>query len=251
MGSAVDPTGLSFTVTKKDGTTASVSPQTLTPTTWGDTVGTQTCTFTYSDGYDSVSCDVEANVQAVPVVLTSLSVTGTPATQYVGSAPDLTGLTFKAVYSDTSEESLDASDISVSPATWSTSGSATLTCSYTEDEVTVSANVSVTVEPITVEGISLITDTGTQKVGQAVDYSGMTFELSLNTGETDSLSGSDLTEGALLFTSTAIADGVWTTSGSQSLTITINSESAFWSGMGVEIATPAPSTTASVTVAEE
>ena len=103
MGTTVDPTGLSFTVTKIDGTTESVSPQTLTPTTWGDTVGTQTCTFTYSDGYDSVSCEVEANVQAVPVVFTGISVSGTPATQRANSQIDTTGLTVYANYSDGSQ----------------------------------------------------------------------------------------------------------------------------------------------------
>lgn len=182
MGNAVDPTGLSFTVTKIDGTTASVSPQTLTPTTWGDTVGTQTCTFTYSDGYDSVSCDVEANVQAAPVVLTSLSVTGTPATQYVGNAPDLTGLTFTAVYSDTSEVPLDVSDISAAPATWSTTGSATLTCSYTEDEVTVSANVSVTVSEPVFTGISVSGTPAKQRANTQIDTTGLTVYANYSDG---------------------------------------------------------------------
>ena len=97
MGNAVDPTGLSFTVTKIDGTTASVSPQTLTPTTWGDTAGTQTCTFTYTDGYDSVSCEVEATV--LPV-FTGISISGTPAKQTANTAIDTTGLTVYANYSD-------------------------------------------------------------------------------------------------------------------------------------------------------
>ena len=95
MGSAVDPTGLSFTVTKKDGTTASVSPQTHTPTTWGDTAGTQTCTFTYTDGYDSVSCDVEATVEAPVVTVVSIAVTGSEAAaQTLDEQPDFTGYTF-------------------------------------------------------------------------------------------------------------------------------------------------------------
>lgn len=150
MGSAVDPTGLSFTVTKKDGTTASVSPQTLTPTTWGDTVGTQTCTFTYTDGYDSVSCEVEANVQALPEpVLESLEVTGSLTnTQYYGEAPDLTGLTVKAVYDNGDKETLDVSDLTISPATWTLPGTVTvvpfeddLTISYTEEDVTVTSGV--------------------------------------------------------------------------------------------------------------
>lgn len=104
MGNAVDPTGLSFTVTKIDGTTASVSPQTLTPTTWGDTAGTQTCTFTYSDGYDSVSCEVEATVLAV--VATGITVSGTPATQRAFTATNATGLTVTASYNDGHSENV-------------------------------------------------------------------------------------------------------------------------------------------------
>lgn len=96
MGNAVDPTGLSFTVTKKDGTTASVSPQTLTPTTWGDTAGTQTCTFTYSDGYDSVSCEVEATVLAEE--LSSIAVSGTPVSPIENGLVNATGLTVTATY---------------------------------------------------------------------------------------------------------------------------------------------------------
>lgn len=98
MGTTVDPTGLSFTLTKIDGTTESVSPQAHTPTTWGDTAGTQTCTFTYTDGYDSVSCEVEATVLAVE--LTSITVTGTPATQRAFTAIDTTGLTVTANYNN-------------------------------------------------------------------------------------------------------------------------------------------------------
>lgn len=96
MGNAVDTTGLSFTVTKVDGTTASVSPQTHTPTTWGDTAGTQTCTFTYSDGYDSVSCVVEATVLAEEV--SSIAISGTPSVQTEGATVDATGLTVTATY---------------------------------------------------------------------------------------------------------------------------------------------------------
>lgn len=97
MGNVVDPTGLSFTVTKIDGTTASVSPQTHTPpTTWGDTAGTQTCTFTYSDGYDSVSCEVEATVLAEEV--SSIAISGTPVVQIEGASVNSEGLTVTATY---------------------------------------------------------------------------------------------------------------------------------------------------------
>lgn len=146
MGSAVDPTGLSFTVTKKDGTTASVSPQTLTPTTWGDTAGTQTCTFTYTDGYDSVSCEVEATVEEPVVVeLDHIEISGDFTNNQIrGTAPDLTGLTVKAVYTDESEQTLTDSDYEVSPAVWPMGNpdnlaQARVTLSYTDGEVTKTA----------------------------------------------------------------------------------------------------------------
>lgn len=153
MGTAVDPTGLSFTVTKKDGSTESVSPQTLTPTTWGATAGTQTCTFTYTDGYDSVSCEVEANVQEIPEpVLESLSVSGSFTNpQYTGSAPDLTGLTFTATYDDTSSKSVLASDIVCTPSVWDASGNPNnlgaqnVVFTYTEDGNSVSTGINGTV----------------------------------------------------------------------------------------------------------
>ena len=46
---AVDYTGLSFTASYNNGTTATVTPSRYSPTTWGSTVGTQTCTFYYSE----------------------------------------------------------------------------------------------------------------------------------------------------------------------------------------------------------
>lgn len=221
VGEPVDPTGLTFTVTYSDGTApALVSPQAHTPTTWGATAGTQVCTFTYTEGGETVSCEVEATV-AEQVVLSGLSVTGTPAAQYTGHAPDLTGLTFKAVYSDTSEESVDAADIVVSPATWTEAGSATLTCSYTEDETTVSENVSVTV---TADSIVSITATGLdsslQIKGSAPVLTGVTLTGTKASGDTVSvaLDDSDLTITPATWDASGNPDNL----GSQTLTFTLD-----------------------------
>jgi len=50
-GEDVDPTGLTFTVTYTDSTTKDVtSDVTVSPAKWGDTPGSQTATFSYTEG---------------------------------------------------------------------------------------------------------------------------------------------------------------------------------------------------------
>lgn len=61
-GQAVDYTGLSFTCTYSDGSTATVTPSSYSPTTWSSTVGTQTCTFYYTENGVTVSANKNANV---------------------------------------------------------------------------------------------------------------------------------------------------------------------------------------------
>lgn len=141
---------LSFTAEYSDGTTGSVIPSSYTPASFGDTAGTQTVTFSF-EGTD-ITVDVDYTVsEPVPVTLESLSVTGSLTNaQYLTDAPDLTGLTLKAVYSDASERTLSASDVTVSPAVYTYSASLAnavvpttqdLTISYTEDNVTVTSGV--------------------------------------------------------------------------------------------------------------
>ena len=103
VAEAVDPTGLTFTASYSDGTTASVSPQSHSPSTWGDTVGTQTCTFSYTEDEVTVTCDIDANVQAAPgeLTVTSVAISGTPTNaQQLGHYIDWTGCTFTYGLSD-------------------------------------------------------------------------------------------------------------------------------------------------------
>lgn len=148
---------LSFTAEYSDGTTGSVIPSSYTPTSFGETAGTQTVTFSF-EGTD-ITVDVDYTVSApVPVTLDSLSITGSLTnTQYLTDAPDLTGLTIKAVYSDASERTLSASDVTVSPSVYTYSASLAdavvpttqnLTISYTENDTTVTSGV----DDVTVHG---------------------------------------------------------------------------------------------------
>ena len=61
-GMAPDPKGLTFTVTFSDGDVLEVEPTSTTPAVWGDTEGTQTMTFNYAVGTDTVSASITGNV---------------------------------------------------------------------------------------------------------------------------------------------------------------------------------------------
>ena len=105
-GEPVDITGLSFTATYDDGTTGSVVPSSYTPTSFGDTAGTQTVTFSF-EGTD-ITVDVDYDVEAATPVLTGLSISGTwtNTNQYVNRNVDTTGLTILAHYSDGTTDTL-------------------------------------------------------------------------------------------------------------------------------------------------
>ena len=74
-GRAVDYTGLSFWCFYSDGVSAAVTPSSYSPTTWSSTVGTQTCTFYYTENGVTVSTSKSANViepwQAESITLTN------------------------------------------------------------------------------------------------------------------------------------------------------------------------------------
>lgn len=141
---AVDPTGLTFKVTYSDGGEETVVPD-VSPSAWSATEGTQTATFSYTEGGITVSAEKDATVVLdIPV---SLDIDGTLTNaQKVSTAPDITGLTITVTY--LSGKTADVtSDVTVSPDTYgSTAGTETLTISYTEGEVTVGDTMEVTVE---------------------------------------------------------------------------------------------------------
>ena len=97
VATSVDTTDMVFEAEYSDGNTEVVSPTGLIPTTWGDTVGTQTATFSYTEDEVTVTCDVEANVLADNLDHLSLITDGEPfplpgQTLYEGSALNATDL---------------------------------------------------------------------------------------------------------------------------------------------------------------
>lgn len=143
VGSAMDTTGLTFTVTYNNGSTATVTP-TKSPSTWTSS-GTQTATFTYTENGTTVSTTKTATV--VAVALSSIAVSGSWSnTQYINTAVDTTGLTVTATFSNGTTSNVTSS-ATVSPSTWgSTAGTQTATFSYTYNGVTKTATKTATVE---------------------------------------------------------------------------------------------------------
>ena len=74
-GQAVNYTGLTFTASYNNNTTATVTPSSYSPTTWGSTAGTQSCTFYYSENGITVNASKSASVvepwYAVSITLTN------------------------------------------------------------------------------------------------------------------------------------------------------------------------------------
>lgn len=63
-GSAVDATGLVFTVTYRDGTTKVVtSDVTVSPENWEAEAGDQTATFSYTEDGETITVQKTASVQ--------------------------------------------------------------------------------------------------------------------------------------------------------------------------------------------
>lgn len=192
-GEPVDTSGLSFTATYDDGTTGSVVPSSYTPTSFGDTAGTQTVTFSF-EGTD-ITVDVDYDVEAATPVLTSLTYTGSLTNdQFVGSAPDLTGLTFTAHYSDSTLDQ-EVTPTSVLPSTYAQAGSATVTATYTDEYGTASVEISVTVVAVALDGLSISGDwtNFNQYVNRPVDTTGLTILAHYNDGTTSSLADAGLT----------------------------------------------------------
>ena len=214
---------LSFTATYSDGTTGSVIPSSYTPTSFGDTVGTQTVTFSF-EGTD-ITVDVDYDVEAAtPVEVTSLTFTGTLTNpQIAGDAPDFTGLTFtyglsngqsvvfegNAVVKDASTNkvitaisgSVDSNGkynmvgstiLVLQPADtdgyWTALGYEIQTSPYPE------ADVPVVIGLDELSSLSVSGDwTNAQIAGNAPDLTGLTFTATYDNGFTRSVSTSDIT----------------------------------------------------------
>lgn len=105
-GEAFNAEGLVFSANYDDGDARNVTSEvTFNPATISSDTTVVKAT------YETVSCDIPVKVKGD---LTSISVSGTPATQYIGDTFNPTGLTFTAHYGELSE-TIEAKDITFAP----------------------------------------------------------------------------------------------------------------------------------------
>lgn len=125
-----------------------VTGYTWEPTVVDDTH--KTVTFTYSDSTGSATASLTVTVTPIP---SSMTITTAPtATQtYLGSVSN-TGAVARVTYSDGSTQTKQASALTrtvPSSSTWNAVGNQTMTFTYTENGITVSASTTVTVNKAT------------------------------------------------------------------------------------------------------
>ena len=185
----VDPTGLTFKVEYADGGIETVTT-TFTPSSWSETAGEQTATFSYSEAGVTVSAEKKATV--VFDAPASLAVTGSwTNTQYTEQDVDSTGLTFKAIHLSGKETTV-TSDVTVSPTAWGASaGEQTATFTYTEGGVSVTVTKDATVVLDVPSSLAISgTLTNEQKVSTAPDITGLTATATYLSGKTADVTAS-------------------------------------------------------------
>ena len=127
-------------------------------------------------------------VEEIPIVLSSIAVTTAPTKveYFVGDTLDVTGIVVTATYSDGSEVDV-TEDCTFSPEDGATltAEDTTLTVSFTDEEVTKTATVSLTVTALALESIAFTgVPTLTYSVGDTLDLTGVEITATYNNGDT-------------------------------------------------------------------
>lgn len=114
-----------------------------------DEPGEKKVTVSYTEGDVTKTAEFTVYVKApVPAALDSIQVMPPSKTEYkIGEKLDPAGMTVTAVYSDGSEKTLDADAYIVSGFTSEKAGDVMVTVSYTEGDVTKTAEFTVTIVP--------------------------------------------------------------------------------------------------------
>ena len=194
-GDALDLSGMVVTATYDDGSSVAVDGYTTVPAEGVElTVDDTTVTVTYGGHKATFTITVS---EKAPAELTGITVAGPTMTMYtVGESLDLTGLVVTATYDDGSSKEVTGYVTSPADGTvLDTVGSQTVTVSYTEGGVTMTATFTVTVE---------------EESQATFDSSGMVVTASYSDGKTRNVTGYtiDPEDGSIL-----------NTAGSQTVTV--------------------------------
>ena len=191
IGEDFDPTGLAVTATYSD-----EFSRELSPTEYGlegfssEAVGESTITVTFGDFSESFTVTIINPVK-------SISVTPPTKTEYeIGEDFDPTGLVVTATYSDKTTRELAEEDYTLDTAGFdnSSAGEKTITVTYVEDEVTVTASFTVTV--VNLMKSIVVTDLPTKieyEIDEQFDPAGLKVAVVMSDGSTQTLENTEYT----------------------------------------------------------
>ena len=181
IGEELDTAGLTVTASYSNGTEAEVTNYEVSGYDSAQ-AGDKTVTISYTEGgiTKTASFGVTVKEKEEPVVLESITLSGPQKIVYeLNEALDTTGLVVTANYSDSSQK--EVSDYELSEFDSSEAGQKTVTVSYTEGDVTKTADFTVTVnkapdpETVTLTSITLTgPDKTSYEIGEELDTTGLT-----------------------------------------------------------------------------
>ena len=195
VGQSFDPTGITVTATRNNGSTANVtSSTTFTPDPL--TAGTTSVTASYTEGAVTKTATI-SGLTVNNVSLVSISVSGTPnkTSYYAGENFVPTGVTITAHYDDSSSRVLGFEEVTFAP-TPLTAGTTSVTVTFdngvTEKSTTISG---LTVTAVALNSITIKTPASKTnfKLGETFSYSGLVINANYNSGTVEKTSGFSVT----------------------------------------------------------
>ena len=210
-GEPQDFTGIAVIATYSDETIFPIPFDDLTFTGFSSaTAGTKTVTVSFGGKSDTFE------VEVINVTLSSIEITTPPKTEYfVGENLDLTGMVVTAKFSDTSEEIVPHSALTITGFNSATAGQKTITVTYG----TVSKTFNITVTAVTLDCIEVTEPHKTTYfIGEPLDITGMVVTAVYNNGSRVNVSAS--------ITVSNISGYNAASEGSQELTVTYNGKPA-------------------------
>lgn len=195
VGQSFDPTGITVTATRNNGSTANVTNSTtFTPDPL--TIGTTSVTASYTEGAVTKTATI-SGIVVNNVQLVSISVSGTPnkTSYFAGENFVPTGVTITAHYDDSSSRTLGFEEVTFAP-TPLTAGTTSVTVTFDNGVTQKSTSISgLTVTAVVLNDISIKTPATKVnfKLGETFSSSGLVINANYNNGTVEKTSGFSVT----------------------------------------------------------
>lgn len=170
VGEAFSTSDVIVTATYEDSTTANVTAGATIGTVDTSSEGEKTLNISYTEGGITKTTSIAITVSAAAVVLSGITATKTKTTYEVDDPFSTDDVTVTAHYSDGTTADVTSLAV-IGTVDTSTTGTKTLSVSYTEDDVTKtdSIEISVVAVPVTLVSIEASIDKAAYVVGDTLD----------------------------------------------------------------------------------